>query len=341
MNKKITQKEKPTSLLRCLILLFVVSISFASLQAKSSSHLLYKTNTFTFNQTQTIPLQEAIDNLAKAYNVSIIYDVEQLEKVKVKGWKSSEKSIEVDLKKLLKDFDLSYKKLNDRTKKKTSSTSVAPPKSILKMLDAKGYILDNETKEALIGVNIIVKNSGEGTVTELDGSFSIRAEEGSALIISYLGYLTQEVKIEKADLGTIYLKTNSSQLDEVVVVGYGTQKRSDLTGALSSVSEKELKALPSTGLDQALQGRAAGVFVTQNSGAPGGGVSIRIRGIGSTLTAEPLYVIDGVPVVNDNQASSSNFSELDGGGQNSNALNTINPSDMGRHRRISKSGIIR
>ncbi|MFK8009299.1 MAG: SusC/RagA family TonB-linked outer membrane protein [Saprospiraceae bacterium] len=339
MNKKSTQKGKQFSLLRFFLLLFLINISFASLQAKSIFYLS-SNNTFTSNQSQTIPLQEAIDNLAKIYDVSIIYDVEQLEKAKIKDWKTSKKSIEVDLKDLLKNFDLSYQKLNDRTfvikknkknnslKKKNSSTSVAPPKPVLKMLDAKGFILDNETREPLIGVNIFVENSGEGTVTELDGSFTIRAEEGSLLTISYLGYLTQEIKIKKANLGTILLSTNSSQLDEVVVVGYGTQRRSDLTGALSSVSEKELKALPSTGLDQALQGRAAGVYVTQNSGAPGGGVSIRIRGIGSTLTAEPLYVIDGIPVVNDNQASSSNFSELDGGGQNSNALNTINPSDI-------------
>ncbi|MEL6846477.1 MAG: TonB-dependent receptor plug domain-containing protein, partial [Bacteroidota bacterium] len=118
------------------------------------------------------------------------------------------------------------------------------------------------------------------------------------------------------------------QLDEVVLIGYGSQKKSDLTGSVSSISEEDLQALPNTGLDQAIQGRAAGVYVTQNSGAPGGGVSIRIRGIGSTLSAEPLYVIDGIPVINDNQGTSTNFSELDGGGQSPNALNTINPADI-------------
>ncbi|MEL6275408.1 MAG: SusC/RagA family TonB-linked outer membrane protein, partial [Bacteroidota bacterium] len=144
------------------------------------------------------------------------------------------------------------------------------------------------------------------------------------------GYTAREIKTTPGQRLIITLKPNATDLDEVIVVGYGTQKKSDVTGSLSSVGEEELKALPVTGLDQALQGRAAGVQVTQNSGAPGGGVSIRIRGIGSTLTAEPLYVIDGVPVVNDNQGTSQNFSELDGGGQNSNALNTINPNDIER-----------
>ena len=179
----------------------------------------------------------------------------------------------------------------------------------------------------MIGVNILVKGKDVGTATDFDGNFLLEVEEDATLVFSYIGYNEKEVKVRNAN-GAIYLESDAKQLEEVVVIGYGTQKRSDLTGALSSVSAEEIKALPATGLDQALQGRAAGVQVTQNSGAPGGGVSIRIRGIGSTLSAEPLYVIDGIPVVNDNQGSSSNFSELDGGGQNSNALNTINPSDI-------------
>ncbi|MFK7905394.1 MAG: SusC/RagA family TonB-linked outer membrane protein, partial [Chitinophagales bacterium] len=226
-----------------------------------------------------------------------------------------------------KTFVIKKEKQGKIQKKKTSS-KIKNPAPAAKTINATGFVYDADNNEALIGVNIILKDKGNGTVTDYDGSFVIEVEEGSTLVFSYLGYLAKEVKVGQADLGSIYLAPNSSQLDEVVVVGYGTQKRSDLTGALSSIGEKELKQLPSTGLDQALQGRAAGVYVTQNSGAPGGAVSIRIRGIGSTLSAEPLYVIDGIPVVNDNEGTSSNFSELDGGGQNSNALNTINPNDI-------------
>jgi TonB-dependent starch-binding outer membrane protein SusC len=192
-----------------------------------------------------------------------------------------------------------------------------------------GTVVDAVTAEPLIGVTVVVKGTNVGTTTNLEGKFSLDAQTGQTLMISYTGFEDLLLEITAAtDLGLIALTEKNKQLNEVVVVGYGSQKRSDLTGALSSVSEKEIKALPSTGLDQALQGRAAGVFVTQNSGAPGGAVSIRIRGIGSTLAAEPLYVIDGIPVVNDNRGTSSNMSELDGGGQYSNALNTINPNDI-------------
>ena len=191
-----------------------------------------------------------------------------------------------------------------------------------------GTVVDAESNEPLIGVNILTEPGGVGTVTDYDGTYTLTVNAGDELVFSYTGYETTRRKAVRDAVVNVRLLPNSELLKEVVVVGYGSQKRSDLTGALSSVSEEEIKALPVTGLDQALQGRAAGVLVTQNSGAPGGAVSVRVRGIGSTLTAEPLYVIDGVPVVNDNAGTSSNLAELDGGGQNSNALNTINPNDI-------------
>jgi len=285
---------------------------------------------------KNVPLNEALDKLAELYEVSMIYDSEQVSGKTVELFQPKKQSIEKDLTDLLGKFSLRYKKIGDDTfivvagklnvdgtLDKTSEIEKAAEK--VKVI---GVITDDESGETLIGVNILEVGKGNGTVSDYDGSYSITVEKGSILSFSYTGYLTKEIKIVDGGRYDIILENNAAQLEEVVVVGYGTQKRSDLTGSLSSVSSEELKALPSTGLDQALQGRAAGVLVTQNSGAPGGAVSIRIRGIGSTLTAEPLYVIDGVPVVNDNQGTSANFSELDGGGQNTNALNTINPNDI-------------
>jgi TonB-linked SusC/RagA family outer membrane protein len=324
------QKLHKIGLLVCLLWTSSVTASFANFNGD-----------ILLQNTTNVPLTKAVDEIAAAYQVSIVYDVEQLEKVTVNNWKISRQSAENDLKFLLKNHNFTYKKINATTfvikkikgqklesnvKKQPSPQKISQP--TIQKLTAKGFVYDADSNDPLIGVNVVVKSGKEGAATDLDGSFSIIVEEGDVLIFSYLGYLEKEIKVKSSDLGVVYLETDAKQLDEVVVVGYGTQKRSDLTGALSSIGEKELQSLPSTGLDQALQGRAAGVFVTQNSGAPGGAVSIRIRGIGSTLTAEPLYVIDGIPVVNDNQGTSTNFSELDGGGQNSNALNTINPSDI-------------
>lgn len=292
-------------------------------------------------QKEIIPLSKAIDEVANVYRVNIVYDVEQVAGKNISNWSIQHQTVEAELKELQSKSAFNFKKLgattyiikvetvdsNNKTAKKNQQkqTFTKIPKAII---TATGRVYDIDNNEPLIGVNILVKGKDIGTATDFNGKFSLEVEEGATLVFSYIGYNEKEVKASKAALGAIYLTSDAKQLEEVVVVGYGTQKRSDLTGALSSVGEEEIKALPTTGLDQALQGRAAGVQVTQNSGAPGGGVSIRIRGIGSTLSAEPLYVIDGIPVVNDNQGSSSNFSELDGGGQNSNALNTINPSDI-------------
>ncbi len=284
-------------------------------------------------------LTQAVNEIAEDYDISIVYDAEQLEPIQVRPVNIGQRTAERDLQAVLQNTGLVYKKLNDYTFvikvgdnppaiSRVVETSFRPPVPVDPPIRARGVVLDAYTKDPLIGVNILVKDGISGTVSDLDGSFLIELEEGSTLVFSYLGYLTREIEVNSANLGEVLMESDAAQLEEVIVVGYGTQKRSDLTGALSSVTERELKQLPNTGLDQALQGRAAGVYVTQNSGSPGGGVSIRIRGIGSTLTAEPLYVIDGVPVINDNQGTSSNFAELDGGGQNSNALNTINPSDI-------------
>ncbi|MFK7981563.1 MAG: SusC/RagA family TonB-linked outer membrane protein [Saprospiraceae bacterium] len=293
-------------------------------------------------QKKTIPLSKAIDEVANVYQVNIVYDVEQIAGKKINDWSIQHQSVEAELKELQRKSTFNFKKLGAETYIIKVETATITNKGISTKINQKqpqfkitkaiitvsGSVYDIDNNEPLIGVNILVKGKDVGTATDFDGKFSLEVEENATLVFSYIGYNEKEVKVRNAKMGDIYLETDAKQLEEVVVVGYGTQKRSDLTGALSSVGEKEIKALPATGLDQALQGRAAGVQVTQNSGAPGGGVSIRIRGIGSTLSAEPLYVIDGIPVVNDNQGTSSNFSELDGGGQNSNALNTVNPSDI-------------
>ncbi|MDO7848536.1 SusC/RagA family TonB-linked outer membrane protein [Hymenobacter sp. M29] len=169
--------------------------------------------------------------------------------------------------------------------------------------------------EGLPGVTVVVKGSTTGTSTDINGNFTLTAPEGSTLVFSFVGFTTQEVAATAAPLAVV-LRGDTQALNEVVVVGYGTQRREDVTGAIASVTEQEIKTQPVTGLDQAMQGRAAGVQVSQNSGAPGGGVSIRVRGVGTVGNAEPLYVVDGVPFYSD------------GDGQNGNYLNLINPSDI-------------
>lgn len=282
---------------------------------------------------QLIPLADLLDRLSEHHDISVVYNSNDLSGksgVLPTNWQENP---EQDLKRLLSRKQLTYNKVSPRTFLIVPVTTRQPVATAateipIAKIQVEGSVTDEENGDPLIGVSILEKGTQNGVITDYDGNFSLEVEQGATLTFRYIGYLPKEVKVIPGRKLAIELAPNVTDLDEVIVVGYGTQKKSDITGSLSSVSEEELKALPVTGLDQALQGRAAGVQVTQNSGAPGGGVSIRIRGIGSTLSAEPLYVIDGIPVVNDNAGSSQNFSELDGGGQYSNALNTINPNDI-------------
>lgn len=161
----------------------------------------------------------------------------------------------------------------------------------------KGTITDAKTGETLIGVSVVPKNSqGNGTVTDGDGAFGLNVTRGTTLVISYVGYQTAEVV---ANSNNINIKLNESDelLDEVVVIGYGTAKRKDVTTAISTVSTKDLDQRPIVSAGQAIQGKVAGVSVLQPNGSPGGELSIRVRGTTSfNGSNDPLYIVDGVPV---------------------------------------------
>jgi len=156
----------------------------------------------------------------------------------------------------------------------------------------------NDKGEALAGVSILVKGTSRGTTTNSQGNFSIDAEAGETLEFSMIGFNLYEVKVGNDNSITVQLTPVISNIDEVVVVGYGTQKRSSLTGAVATVNSKTLNELPVAGIDQALQGRVAGLSIT-NNGSPGMAPIIAIRGISSiTNVSDPLFVIDGFPTGN-------------------------------------------
>ena len=150
--------------------------------------------------------------------------------------------------------------------------------------------------EPLIGVSILVKGTSNGTVTDLDGKFSLSAEMGNMLQISYVGYISQEIKVESNKLLRIIMEEDTKKLEEVVVVGYGTQKKVNLTGAVSAVSAEDLASKPVMSTAQALAGLAPGLSVLQTSGRPGQGATVKIRGTGTFSKAgtDPLVLIDGL-----------------------------------------------
>ncbi|WP_038533422.1 SusC/RagA family TonB-linked outer membrane protein [Formosa agariphila] len=160
-------------------------------------------------------------------------------------------------------------------------------------IDVSGTVQD-ETGFPIPGANIIIKNTSKGTTTDFDGHFTLNAVEiGSTISVSYIGYITHEIVISSDVKLTIQLQENLAQLDEVVVVGYGTQRKQDVTGAVAIVNSETIEALRPVDAAQALQGTTAGVSVTAPSGSPGGGFNILIRGVSSNGDNGPLVIIDG------------------------------------------------
>ena len=195
----------------------------------------------------------------------------------------------------------------------------------------KGNVVDDKGL-AVIGASVVESGTTNGVVTDIDGNYSISVREGSTLTISSIGYKTETITVGAADLYNVILAEDSELLDEIVVVGYGTMKKSDLSGASVSMKEEDLKATIVSSLDQTLQGRAAGVQAVQTSGAPGSSSSIRVRGQATiNANAEPLYVIDGV-IVQGGGNSGADFGLGDalGNGKVStiSPLSTLNPADI-------------
>lgn len=175
----------------------------------------------------------------------------------------------------------------------------------------KGTILD-ENKEPLIGATVQVKGETTGAAADLDGNFTLKAKKNATLVVSYIGYLTQEVRLQGKTQVTIQLIPDSKTLDEVVVVGYGTMKKSDLTGSVASVAAKDIEGYQTSSVAGALGGQIAGVQITSTDGTPGAGFNISIRGVG-TLTgdASPLYIVDGFEVSDIDYLSNSDIESIE------------------------------
>ncbi len=180
--------------------------------------------------------------------------------------------------------------------------------------------------ETLPGVNVVIKGTQQGTTTDADGKFVIEVPDISSTILTftYIGYVNQDVAVGNRTVVDVKLEEDVLSLDEVVVVGYGSVRKSDVTGSVASVKGDAFKDMPLTSVEQGLQARAAGVQITQSSSAPGGGMSVRVRGSNSLISgSEPLYVIDGLPIYPDNNSYGTG-----GDRQSKNALAALNPNDV-------------
>lgn len=183
-----------------------------------------------------------------------------------------------------------------------------------------GKVVDADGNKPLAGVTVKVKGTSTAVATDINGDYRIAAKSGEVLVFSYLSYESKSIMVGNAEVMNVTLRASTSNLDEVVIIGYGKVPRKDLTGSIASLSSKDIMETQPTTIDQALQGKVAGVVVQQVSGQPGGGVSVQIRGLANFTGTPPLYVIDGVQIPPNAQSPLS--------GQGTNPLSTINPSDV-------------
>lgn len=173
-----------------------------------------------------------------------------------------------------------------------------------------GIVVD-EAGAPIIGANIIEKGTTNGAITDLEGRFTLNVSDNATLIISYIGYTSIEIRVMGKNTFNITLKEDTQALDEVIVIGYGIQKKSVVTGAISSVKAEDIMNTANTRPEQALQGKTSGVQVLSSSGAPGSAMKIRIRGYSSNGNSEPLYIVDGLRTTDISNLEPSNIASME------------------------------
>jgi TonB-linked SusC/RagA family outer membrane protein len=279
LKKKYLQKTLLIMKLMTVFLILATLQSFATGYGQSS---IIKLN----SETQT--LLNVIDAIENQSDYKIFYKTDQVDVTRVVNLDVNEATVASVLDKALEGTDLSYVVMD-------KLIVFAPSKTINQTVTVTGTITDATTNEPLIGVNISLAGTNKGVISDINGKYAIDVlDNNSILVFSFVGYATVKIPVEGKTVLNVSLVPNIQNLDEVVVVGYGTQRKSDVTGSVSSVKGIDLVRLPSIRSDEALQGHAAGVVVTNNDGAPGGVATIRIRG-GNSITGgnNALVVIDG------------------------------------------------
>ncbi len=253
-----------------------------------------------------------LQKLGKAAEVRFMYSPELIQASRRISVEARQERLAEVLDRLLPPLKISYEVSGSQILLKRSPSSnvsqtndqaqatTTPLPVALAAATVTGRVID-ENGVGLPGVNVLLQGTQQGAATNADGRYSLTVPDrndgpaGGVLVFSSVGYERQEVPIQNRSTVDVTLKAAVGSLNEVVVVGYGIQKKTDLTGAISTVTGAEISRLPVAGIDQALQGRAAGVRVTQSTGAPGEGVAVRIRGVGTINDNSPLFIIDGVP----------------------------------------------
>jgi Outer membrane cobalamin receptor protein len=299
-------------------------VNTAQVQARESVNVTLGDNITISIKNKTI--KEAFLEIEKKSKFVFIYNSETVNLNQKVSVEAKDEPIRTVLDRLLKgttvDYEISdhqivvFNKNNKNGQKQIGAFTV------------NGKITD-ETGEPLIGVSILVKGTSQGTITDIDGKYSLNVPgQSTRLVFSYIGFTKMELQAQK--MLNVKMVSEAENLNEVVVVGYGTVKKNDLTGSVSTLKSKDFNVGLVSAPSQLIQGRVAGVNITNNGGEPGGGATVRVRGSNSIRSGQdPLYVVDGVPlnVSDDQQPSGASISGV-GDTSKKNPLNFLNPDDI-------------
>ena len=311
--------------MKLTFLLHIVSVItvYASVNAQNARVTLKLNN---------VRMQVVLEKIESSTDFKFVYNNQKINTEKLVTIEADNEILSSILNRLFNDSNISYKlqkKLIILKPKKDSavlSGSFGAPIPNITPNELKQQVSGTVTDadgESLPGANVLEKGTSNGVVTDVDGNFSITVDEGAILVVSYIGFATREIPVENRTNISIQLEESLEGLDEVVVVGYGTVKKRDLTGSVKAVEGDVVNRTLNSSLEQGLQGRVAGVQIVQGNASPGGAPTVRIRGGNTVLGGNaPLYVIDGFPINN----NVGRF--VNGETQPSNPLATLNPNDI-------------
>lgn len=299
LNPKNYPWSKPAILKTRIVTLFIV-FSFLQLYANDGYAQEPKVS-FDLTEVRMTDIFEKIESLT---NFKFIFKDKIIDNNKVISFKAEQELVSTVLKRLFSNSDIQYQiigsqivlKPKEKIKPTNSDSPLSTDKSSTQKFEVNGTVKDVNGMP-LLSANIIEKETSNGTMTDFDGNYRISVQNGDAiLVVSYLGYVTQEISVDNRNTIDVVLKEDETALEEIVVVGYGRQKKVTLTGSVAEIKTDEIKETKTANLVNSLTGRIPGLVINARGGEPGSDqIDVRIRGIGTTGNTQPLYVIDGVP----------------------------------------------
>lgn len=271
-------------------------------------------------QFENVSIKEVLREIEKQVDFTFFYNDAKVDVAQNVSISLRNASLDNVLATLFEDSNIEYKITGSQI---VLTAKQVVPRQERRAIEISGSVSDFNTKASLPGVNIVVKGTTQGTISDINGNFNLTARTGDVLVFSFIGYITEEIVVETSTTVNVGMKEETTKLDEIVVIGYGTSSKKLLTSSVASVNAEEIENTVSNGIEAAIQGKTSGVQIVQNSGTPGAAMSVNIRGKSSiSAGTQPLYVIDGIPM------TTGDYGQIGFEGQGIDASADINPNNI-------------